>query len=397
MKRRRLVTRWAYFLLLSLVLSAAIEVSIPAEAAERTKERPSPEALFHQVSQSVFIVEGLGPDGKVVRQGSGVVVAPKGVATNCHVVEASAAIRVRRGTTTLDAVVAHVHPSQDLCQLHVAGLNAPPVAIRSSKTLQTGERVYAVGAPQGLELTFSEGVVSGIREYEGIRLIQTTSPISRGSSGGGLFDSWARLVGLTTFLIKEGQNLNFAFPAELVADLPTYPSRPPVKQVEGDKSWGGTPRSGLEGLAFGLIRKMGLLPAYELIVTEYPMMVLQSLESTRGEVYKRLEHGRLLKFCERSIDVVDLEVAFVRVLLGDPKIDEKSVQQLGQVEESLLELRSSFRACGELIVFADTSPENKAHYVNRAARYFAEADLAHEKTHRHLRRILQRLPHRSRQ
>jgi S1-C subfamily serine protease len=49
-----------------------------------------------------------------------------------------------------------------------------------------GERVYAIGAPEGLELTLSDGLVSGFRHRNGQRVIQNTAPISHGSSGGGL-------------------------------------------------------------------------------------------------------------------------------------------------------------------------------------------------------------------
>ena len=48
------------------------------------------------------------------------------------------------------------------------------------------------------------------------RLIQTTAPISLGSSGGGLFDSSGELIGITSFRVREGQNLNFAIPGEWV-------------------------------------------------------------------------------------------------------------------------------------------------------------------------------------
>jgi tetratricopeptide (TPR) repeat protein len=85
--------------------------------------------------------------------------------------------------------------------------------------LEVGEKVYAIGAPQGLELTLSEGLISGLREYGSARLIQTTAAISPGSSGGGLFDTQARLVGITTFVVKNGQNLNFALPGEWVSAL----------------------------------------------------------------------------------------------------------------------------------------------------------------------------------
>jgi tetratricopeptide (TPR) repeat protein len=90
--------------------------------------------------------------------------------------------------------------------------------------------VYAVGAPEGFELTLSEGLISSLRPFEGVQLIQTTAPISRGSSGGGLFDAQGRLIGITTFYVKEGQNLNFALPGEWVEALPTHPAQPAIAQ-----------------------------------------------------------------------------------------------------------------------------------------------------------------------
>jgi len=57
-------------------------------------------------------------------------------------------------------------------------------------------------------------LISGLRQLEGIRYVQTTAQVSGGSSGGALVDSKGALVGITTFLLKEGQNLNFAIAAE---------------------------------------------------------------------------------------------------------------------------------------------------------------------------------------
>jgi len=74
--------------------------------------------------------------------------------------------------------------------------------------------VYAVGAPEGLEMTLSEGLISGFRDFRGQRVVQTSAPISHGSSGGGLFDEVGGLVGITTFMLGAGQNLNFAILAE---------------------------------------------------------------------------------------------------------------------------------------------------------------------------------------
>jgi S1-C subfamily serine protease len=70
------------------------------------------------------------------------------------------------------------------------------------------------GAPQGLELSLAEGIISSKRALDAGRLFQTSAPISKGSSGGGLFDAHGNLLGITTFMLKDAQDLNFAIAAE---------------------------------------------------------------------------------------------------------------------------------------------------------------------------------------
>ncbi len=387
-----------------LLASILIFGSIPRLGVATEADNPlSPAALFQRVSPSVLVVEALGPDGNVIGQGSGVVVAAQGVATNCHVLEDAASIRIRRGTQTWDAIIAHVHPTHDICQLHVPNLKAPPVPIRPSRTLQTGERVYAVGAPKGLELTLSEGLISGLREYEGVQLIQTTAPISPGSSGGGLFDAYGRLVGLTTFLVKEGQNLNFAIPGEPIAALPSYPSKLEVTRKEVDISWGGVPQSLEEKAVANQIRIRGLLPAFEWIRTEYPKIANTSLQIGHSDSYKSLsksEQATVISMCEQYEWVIDLEVALVRLLIGDPKVDELSVEQLGQSEDNLLNVKKEYGTCRILLLMGFLEREDKKKRrmdIDIAMDAMVKASAAHEKADRELRRTLQRLPYRTRQ
>jgi Flp pilus assembly protein TadD len=179
----------------------------------------SPEQLFKRLATSVFVVEALNEEGKVVAFGSGVAVAPDHVVTNRHVIAEGISLRIRQGSRTWPAIVTHLDADHDLCRLKAEGLNASPVGVRRSSSLHVGERVYAIGAPEGLELTLSEGLVSGLRDNEGVRIIQTTAPVSAGSSGGGLFDAQGKLVGITTFIMTEGQNLNFALPGDWVLAL----------------------------------------------------------------------------------------------------------------------------------------------------------------------------------
>ena len=109
---------------------------------------------------------------------------------------------------------------RDLCQLEVIWLNRRPVRIVSATQRLVGQRVYAIGTPKGLELTLSEGLISSLRPRARSFVIQTSAPMSRGSSGGGLFDDEGRLVGIAAFQYARGQNLNFAVPASWVTEMP---------------------------------------------------------------------------------------------------------------------------------------------------------------------------------
>lgn len=149
------------------------------------------------------------------------------VVTNCHVVKGASRLTVRVGQIERPATLRYSDWDRDVCALSSSGLNAPPATVGSSKTLKVGAKVYAIGAPKGLELTLSDGIVSSLRDLEGGRYIQTTAAISPGSSGGGLYDDNGALVGLTTFYFAEGQSLNFAVPIDWAKDLPRRSMKSP--------------------------------------------------------------------------------------------------------------------------------------------------------------------------
>jgi len=173
-----------------------------------------------------MVVESLDAKGSSIAFGSGVVIAPGRVITNRHVIQDGASFRVEHGSEKWPAKLVGVAPDRDLAELSVTGLAAPPVTVRDSSSLAVGERVYAIGAPEALELTISEGLISGLRDFDKGRVIQTSAAMSPGSSGGGLFDAQGRLVGITTFYLKEGQSLNFALPAEWTLALDRQPESP---------------------------------------------------------------------------------------------------------------------------------------------------------------------------
>ena len=180
----------------------------------------TPAEIFSMASPSIVIVRALDAQGKVISLGSGVVIASTQVVTNCHVTDKGVRMEVKSGLHTLSASIRYADRERDLCQLAVPSLTAPSIKIGSVKKIKIGARVVALGSPQGLELSLSDGLVSALREAGDASIIQTTAPISPGSSGGGLFDEEGRLIGITTFYLAEGQNLNFALPADWIAALP---------------------------------------------------------------------------------------------------------------------------------------------------------------------------------
>ena len=153
---------------------------------------------------------------------SGVLVAPDGfIVTNAHVVG-----QCRRMTATSISgasrrsyvpTLKYYDEKNDTAVLKIPADSLDSFGVLA-RAARVGERVYAVGNPRGLEQSISEGIVSGIREDDGVRWIQHSAPISPGSSGGALISARGELLGINSWTRTESQNLNFAVPAATLAN-----------------------------------------------------------------------------------------------------------------------------------------------------------------------------------
>lgn len=197
-------------LLCLALLTTSVEALTPAE-------------IFGTASPSIVVVRTYSSAGKPIGTGSGVVVQPGIVVTNCHVLGNAQRYLAERNGEQAVAILVKGWPDRDLCLMRTrrgSPFDRSIAAIESPKSLAVGKDVYAIGAPHGLELTMSRGIVSSLRPIDdGSLVIQTDAAISPGSSGGGLFNEDGHLVGITTFQMKQGQNLNFALPANWVVEL----------------------------------------------------------------------------------------------------------------------------------------------------------------------------------
>ncbi len=182
----------------------------------------SPKDVARKVAPSVVLLVMEDSNGQPLTMGSGFAIKDGIVATNLHVIEGAARGYAKlpdkkeklnvMGVVASDAV-------RDIVLLAVEDLKAPPLPLGDSKQIVVGDEVYAVGNPRGLEGTFSAGIISGIRKIGEDSLLQITTPISPGSSGGPVVNKNGEVVGVAVATFKGGQNLNFAIPSAYVSSL----------------------------------------------------------------------------------------------------------------------------------------------------------------------------------
>lgn len=180
-----------------------------AAAAQTTSSASS---LFKDAKPSIVLILGSDSNGQTTVQGSGFIVAKDEIVTNHHVlvgIPSATAIFSDGATAELRDVVAD-SASSDLIVVTVNTDQRPALRIGDEMSLQQGDVVYAIGAPKGLELTLTNGIVSAFRNLDGRFLIQSTAAIGHGSSGGPLFDHDGRVVGITSSTLSDTPGIYFS-------------------------------------------------------------------------------------------------------------------------------------------------------------------------------------------
>ncbi|MCK9573498.1 MAG: trypsin-like peptidase domain-containing protein [Candidatus Omnitrophica bacterium] len=181
----------------------------------------SPKEIYKRNQEAVGIVIAMDKNNKPLAQGSGFFCKSDGAfVTNIHVIKDadSVIIKLQNGAIFIVEEYIGYDNAADIVILKVDGKNLPYLEFGNSYELEAGEEVLAIGSPRGLENSISSGIVSAIRNIEekDFRFIQTTAEVSPGSSGGPLFNKKGQVVGVTTFIIGQGEALTFAVPIERV-------------------------------------------------------------------------------------------------------------------------------------------------------------------------------------
>jgi len=192
-------------------------------------------ALLMGLSASVLKIEVTRVQGGF-SLGSGVVVGPEQVITNCHVTHDALKVNVLRGGVRWLADLQLSDVVHDLCLLRVPGLQASAVTLGRADRLEPGQPVTALGYSGGLALQNSPGEVLALHRFDGSRVIRSSNWFTSGASGGGLFDEDLRLVGILSFRLRGGEAHYFAAPAEWVGAMLNVPGDAGYNEVVPDRS-----------------------------------------------------------------------------------------------------------------------------------------------------------------
>lgn len=193
-------------------------------------DAPDLPTLARKSRPAVYLIAVLDENGKTTGSGTGFVISPDGLlVTNAHVIEGAKTMIAKAENGGLFPIrkVLAVDSSNDLALLQMEGKDLPYLPLAPHGLAEAGSRIAVMGSPLGLEGTLSEGIISARRSLPGQKreVLQISAPISPGSSGSPVLDSQGRVVGVASFLIMEGQSLNFASPVEKITPLLTRAGR----------------------------------------------------------------------------------------------------------------------------------------------------------------------------
>jgi S1-C subfamily serine protease len=187
--------------------------------------------------------------------GSGFVADAAGyIVTNYHVIEGAKKAAVEfpadkdKKLYAVEGFLA-IFPKRDLALIKINTGDKKLVPLVISETLPVrGAWIATFGSPLGLSLTAAEGKISAIRSgpelieltkrgsksiYEILGYepnstwLQHTAPMSHGNSGGPLINSHGEVVGINTWTLPEGQNLNFAISSPHIKEFVTSAPKTP--------------------------------------------------------------------------------------------------------------------------------------------------------------------------
>lgn len=212
------IHKWPLRCVTGIIGVFAFCLMVPVEAATDYVSR-----IAQESNPGVVTVFAIDSQGNTYGQGTGFIASSDGVVVTCYHVIKDAhllAVKLLDGDLYDEVGIIETDPRRDIAVFKIKATNLRSLRIGDSSRVTIGEPMVAITNPQGLEHSVADGRVSAIRDTGlGYKLFQITVPISQGSSGGPVFNSNGEVVGVASLQMVDGQNLNFAIPANYIAPL----------------------------------------------------------------------------------------------------------------------------------------------------------------------------------
>ncbi len=174
----------------------------------------TPEEIAKNALDATVLINMVDASGKVASRGSGFFVQRNLIVTNFHLINGLTRGGARVVGQEITYPIEKINVEDEKRNLAILQVSAPgiePLPIGNSESVAVGDQVYVIGNPLGvLEGTFSGGIISAIREVDGVKLFQVTAPISEGNSGGPVLNAQGEVIGVSQGIVPAGENLNFA-------------------------------------------------------------------------------------------------------------------------------------------------------------------------------------------
>ncbi len=185
--------------------------------------------LIEEVMTSVVIVQSRNLTG--ISTGTGIIISNDGyIITNYHVIENGGddvTVALFGDDAAIPAAVVGYKETDDIAVLKIERAGLRPATFADSSSVRYGEKVYAIGTPEGAEFGWSvtQGIVScpdrqlmmydseGILEKK-MRVIQTDASVNHGNSGGPLVNVRGEVVGIVTLKLSSSSGMGFALPSD---------------------------------------------------------------------------------------------------------------------------------------------------------------------------------------
>jgi putative serine protease PepD len=179
--------------------------------------------IYKQASEGVVAIKAVTSDGE--DEGTGIVLNDKGlILTNDHVVAGATSLSVAAhgsSSDTASATLVGEEANEDLALIKVdpSGLGLKPLSLASTKNVQVGDSVYAIGNPYGLEETLTRGIVSALNRTisapDGSKIsgaLQTDAALNPGNSGGPLLNDEGEVIGVNSQIASDAASVEGSQP-----------------------------------------------------------------------------------------------------------------------------------------------------------------------------------------